>query len=93
MGRIDHARAHGIDPNAARRTIHRGAFGQADHPGVRGAIRWSDLPARRPPSSEQLTIAPLPCVRIWRSSMLHAGPDTAQIHGGHLVEALRRLIG
>src|SRR5215207_123711 len=25
--------------------------------------------------------------------MLHAGPDTAQIHGGHLVEAFRRLIG
>jgi hypothetical protein len=38
-GRIDHARAHGIDPNAARRTIHRGAFGQADHSVVRGAIR------------------------------------------------------
>ena len=25
--------------------------------------------------------------------MLHAGPDAAQIHGGHVVEALRRLIG
>src|SRR3954469_21188337 len=65
---FDRARAHGVDADAARGVFEGCTLRKPDHAVL---SRW--YMARpgspiRPPIEEQLTIAPLPWSRMWRSS-------------------------
>ena len=66
--RMDQARTYGIDANAPCSVFESRALGESKD-SVLGGVVGSTLGApTSPPSEEQLTIAPLPCLRICRSS-------------------------
>ena len=92
-GCINHARTHRIDPNATRRIVHRGALGQPDHAMLGRVIgrpaRLADQPAERGTVDDGAAALGAHLEQL----VFHAGPDTAQIDGGHGVEGRGRFIG
>jgi hypothetical protein len=88
MGGVDHARAHGIDADAARRIIHRGALRQADHAMFSSVV---GRPARQPDKAADRGTVDDSAATLrahLAQLMLHTGPDTAQIYGRDPLEAL-----
>jgi hypothetical protein len=92
-GCIDHAGARGIDPNAARRIVHGGALCQPDYPMLGRVIgsptRLADEAAKRGTVDNGAAALGTHLEQL----VFHAGPDTVQIDGDHVVEGARGFIG
>jgi hypothetical protein len=67
-GGADRAGADGIDSDTAGAVFEGDALGEADDAVLGGVVNGAAGLPTRPPRKEQLTIAPLPCSRMWRSS-------------------------
>jgi len=92
-GCINHAGAHGIDPNAARRIVHGGALCQPDY-SMLGRVIGS--PARLANEAAKRGTVDNGAAALGahlEQLVFHAGPDTAQIDGDHVVEGTRGFIG
>src|SRR5271157_1105785 len=92
-GCIDHARAHGIDPNATRRIVHGGALCQPDYSMLGRVIgspaRLADEAAKRGTVDNGAAALSTHLEQL----VFHTGPDTAQIDGDHVVEGTRGFSG
>ena len=92
-GCIDHAGAHGINPNATRGIVHGGALCQPDYSMLGRVIgspaRLADEAAKRGTVDNGAAALGTHLEQL----VFHAGPDTAQIDGDHVVEGTRGFIG
>jgi hypothetical protein len=91
--RLDGAGADGIDADAARRVLQRGALGQAED-AVLGrvvgrATGIADKPAERRAVHDRAAALRAHLAQL----VLHARPDAAQVDRGDAIEVLGRLVG